>query len=98
MSQWLRRKIISFMGNVYVWLDKGLEHETGEILGEFIDADLQEKSRRELCRHIEKKFGWKKDSFWELESTQKIRLCCQKARQMQYVNAPPTVNVKGFKE
>ena len=43
MSQWLRRKIISIMGNVYVWLDKGLEHETGEILGVHIDMDLQQK-------------------------------------------------------
>ena len=71
MSQWLRRKIISFMGNVYVWLDKGLEHETGEILGVHIDMDLQQKTRRELCRHIENKFGWEEDSFWNLESTQK---------------------------
>ena len=98
MSQWLRRKIISFMGNVYVWLDKGLEHETEKILGEFIDQDLRDKSRRELCRHIENKFGWEEDSFWELESTQKIRLCCQKARQMQYVNAKPTINKKAFEE
>ena len=64
MTQWLRKKIISFMGKVYVWLDRGLQHETSPILG----------------THIEKKFGWEKDSFWELESTQKIRLCCQTAR------------------
>ena len=37
-------------------------------------------NRRELCRHIENKFNWEKDSFWNLESTQKIRLCCQIAR------------------
>ena len=92
MSQWLRRKIISFMGNVYVWLDKGLDHDTDVILKVPIDMDLQQKSRRELCRHIEKKFGWKKDSFWELESTQKIRLCCQMARAMQYVNQPPKLS------
>jgi hypothetical protein len=98
MSQWLRRKIISFMGNVYVWLDKGLEHETSPILGMHIDYDLQEMSRRELCRHIEKKFGWEEDSFWNLESTQKIRLCCQKARQMQYINAPPKLDEQAFKK
>ena len=99
MSQWLRRKIISFMGNVYVWLDKGLEHEQGEILGVHIDMDLQQKSRRELCRHIENKFGWEEDSFWNLESTQKIRLCCQKARQMQYINARPSLDlVRGDEE
>ena len=78
--QWLRRKIISFMGRVYVWLDKGLKHETSPILNIAIDQDLQDKSRKELCNHIEDKFRWPRDSFWELESTQKIRLCCQVAR------------------
>jgi len=97
MSQWLRRKIIAFMGNVYVWLDKGLDHETSPILGMHIDYDLREMSRRELCRHIENKFGWEEDSFWNLESTQKIRLCCQKARQMQYINAHPKVDVEAIK-
>ena len=85
------------MGNTYVWLDKGLEHDTEEILGEFIDNDLRIKSRRELCNHIEDKFGWEKDSFWELESTQKIRLCCQKARQMQYKSTPPKIANGVFK-
>lgn len=78
--QWLRRKIISFMGRVYVWLDKGLKHETSPILKVSIDQDLQDKSRKELCNHIEDKFRWPRNSFWELESTQKIRLCCQMAR------------------
>ena len=36
--------------------------------------------RKELCNHIEDKFRWERDSFWNLESTQKIRLCCQVAR------------------
>tara|TARA_R100001015_G_C4614854_1_gene170770 strand:+ start:115 stop:414 length:300 start_codon:yes stop_codon:yes gene_type:complete len=82
LTQWLRRKIISMMGNVYVWLDKGLEHPTGPILGVEIDDDFEAMGRRELCRHIEKKFGWSEDSFWNLESTQKIRLCSQQARNM----------------
>ena len=78
--QWLRKKIISFMGRVYVWLDKGLKHDTSPILGLVIDYDLRDKSRKELCNHIEDKFRWERDSFWNLESTQKIRLCCQVAR------------------
>ena len=85
------------MGSTYIWLDKGLEHDTEKILDEFIDNDLREKSRRELCNHIEDKFGWERDSFWELESTQKIRLCCQKARQMQYKNDPPKIAEGVFK-
>ena len=82
MTQWLRKKIISFMGNVYVWLDKGLKHETSPILGVNIHSDFQDMNRRELCQHIADKFGWEKDAFWNLESTQKIRLCCQQARNM----------------
>lgn len=68
------------MGNVYVWLDKKLEHPKGDILGVKIDSDLQKMSRRELCNHVENKFTWNRDSFWFLESTQKIRLCCQVSR------------------
>jgi len=86
MSQWLRKKIIAIMGNTYVWLDKGLTHETSPILGQEIDEDFKNMSRYELCNHIEKKFGWEKDAFWNLESTQKIRLCCQTARDMEIKN------------
>ena len=56
MSQWLRRKIIAFMGNAYVWLDKGLTHETSPILDVRIDEDFKNMSRYELCNHIENKF------------------------------------------
>ena len=83
MTQWLRKKVISVMGNVYVWLDKGLVHKTSPILGKGIDFDLRAMSRKQLCNHIEDKFGWDRDSFWNLESTQKIRLCCQKARELR---------------
>ena len=96
--QWLRRKIITFMGNVYVWLDKGLVHPTGPIylrpkietycskdwIIVEIDDDLDEMGRKELCRYIEEQFGWPEDSFWNLESTQKIRLCCQIARSNKF--------------
>ena len=80
MFQWLIRRTIGFMGRVYVLLDKFLDHDTREVLGIPIDEDFQGMSRRELCRYIEVKFGWDDDEFWNLESTQKIRLCCQIAR------------------
>ena len=95
------------MGNVYVWLDKGLEHPTGPIYLRpkdgfifthtvvEIDDDFEAMGRRELCRHIEKKFGWPEDSFWNLESTQKIRLCCQQARNM---SAMADMNTSGSDE
>ena len=68
------------MGRIYVWLDRGLKHETSPILEINIDQDFKNMSRQELCQHIENKFGWERNSFWGLESTQKIRLCCQMAR------------------
>ena len=83
MLQWIIKKTIRIMGNVYVFLDKYLEHKTSPILEINIDEDLQAMTRRELCRYIEKQFGWEEDSFWELESTQKIRLSAQQARNMR---------------
>ena len=80
MIQWLIRKTIAIMGRAYVFLDKFIEHETSPILNWAIDDDFQNMTRRELCAHIEDKFGWDEDSFWKLESTQKIRLCCQIGR------------------
>tara|TARA_B100001175_G_scaffold317880_1_gene337188 strand:- start:4264 stop:4491 length:228 start_codon:yes stop_codon:yes gene_type:complete len=68
------------MGNTYVWLDKKLVHPTGPVLGLKIDDDFAKMSRYELCCHIEDKFRLDRNSFWELESTQKIRFCSQTAR------------------
>ena len=80
MIQWFIRSTIFIMGAIYIFLDKFLKHEQGDILKTHIDGDLQNMGRRELCNHVENKFGWEKDAFWHLESTQKIRLCCQVAR------------------
>jgi len=80
MIQWTVRRLIGLMGRVYVFLDKFLTHDNKEILGVPIDDDFQNMTRRELCRYIEIKLGWEDDEFWNLESTQKIRLCCQVAR------------------
>ena len=74
------RIIISTMGRLYVWLDKKLDHPIGPILDLKIDDDFAFMSRYELCRHVEKTFALPKDAFWELESTQKIRFCCQNLR------------------
>ncbi len=80
MLQWIIRRLIGTMGRVYVFLDKFLDHDAREVLGVPIDEDFQKMSRKELCRYIEIKFGWEDNDFWSLESTQKIRLCCQVAR------------------
>jgi hypothetical protein len=72
MIQWTIKKTIKLMGNIYVFLDKFIDHKTSPILEVEIDQDFQDMSRRELCNHI----------IWHLDSTQKIRLCCQMARDM----------------
>jgi environmental stress-induced protein Ves len=86
----LRHKLISrlidLMGHIYVWLDAKMPPVTGAILGLEIDDDFESMTRRELCNHIEKKFGLEKDEFWFLQSTQKIRFCCQKARELMAPN------------
>ena len=79
INRWLMRK----MGNLYVKLDKTLEYDTGPILGLDIDKDFESMARYELCNHIEDKFLLSRDAFWNLDSTQKIRWCCQVAREMQ---------------
>ena len=73
------------MGRVYVLLDSFLEHDTGNILAINIDNDFQRMTRKESCNHIEDKFKWPRDTFWNLESTQKIRVCSQMARNIMTV-------------
>ena len=73
------------MGVVYVVLDKFVKHNDSDvILGVKIDEEFQSMSRKELCTYVENKFGWEQDSFWSLQSTQKIRVCCQIARQNKF--------------
>ena len=76
---------MSIMGNLYVWLDKKIEYtdeETSAVLGLEIDDDLRVDSRYELCQRVEETFGLEREAFWYLPSTQKIRFCVQKAREL----------------
>ena len=85
MIQWTLKKLIYLMGVIYVVLDSFVKHEdTDIILGVKIDEDFQSMTRRQLCRYVELKFGWNQDDFWNLQSTQKIRVCCQIARQNKF--------------
>jgi hypothetical protein len=65
-------------------MDKFLKHDAGNVLGTTIDIDFQNMSRKELCNYVENKFGWEQHAFWDLESTQKIRICCQIARNNKF--------------
>ena len=80
MIQWMLRRTINLMGRVYVILDSFLKNEGGPILGIDIDTDFENMSRKELCQYVEDKFKWQHGDFWNLHSTQKIRICCQIAR------------------
>ena len=80
MIQWMLRRTINLMGRVYVILDSFLKNEGGPILGIDIDTDFENMSRKELCQYVEDKFKWQHGDFWHLHSTQKIRVCCQIAR------------------
>lgn len=72
------------MGRVYVVLDRHVIHQGVEdILGHPIDSDLQVASRYELCRMVEDVFSLPAESFWTLQSTQKIRLSVQLARNLK---------------
>jgi len=84
MFQWFYRFCISIMENVYVWMDARMERAVDEeILGIYIDMDFGSMSRRQLCHHAEKRFGFNEDDIWGLQSTSKIRLACQLARNMK---------------
>ena len=86
LLHWLARRLMSVMGNVYVWLDRRVKYtdeEVSNVLGLAIDPDLQTSSRYELCRVVEKEFGLDPDTFWTLHSTQKIRFATQQIREMK---------------
>jgi hypothetical protein len=84
MMQWFYRICISVMEKVYVRMDARLVRGVDiELLGVKIDTDFGSMSRRELCRHADKRFGFEEDALWRLPSTSKIRLACQLARNMR---------------
>ena len=83
MIQWILKKILYFMGVVYVIIDTFVKYPTDEIVGIKIDESLRNLSRRQLCRQMEITYGLEENVFWNLPSTSKIRLGCQITRNMQ---------------
>ena len=77
------RLLLSIMGWGYIFLERFVSYPNdGEILGVKIDEDFQKMSRRELCEYIDST-NTENDSnitFWDLDSTTKIRYGCQLAR------------------
>jgi hypothetical protein len=84
MFGWFYRICIASMENIYVWMDARVVRPKQKIIiGFSIDEDFQNMDRRGLCNHAEKRFGLDKDELWDLQSTSKIRLACQLARNMR---------------
>lgn len=84
MFQRLFRFCMWTMEHVYVWIDARVKRDIDkELLGISIDDDFGQMTRRQLCNHAEHRFGLEKDSMWNLQSTSKIRLACQLARNMR---------------
>ena len=83
MIQWALKKILYFMGVVYVIIDTFVKYPTDEIAGIKIDESLQNLNRKQLCKQMEMTYGLNEGVFWNLPSTSKIRLGCQITRNMQ---------------
>ena len=79
------RFVIRLMGYVYVFLEQFVKYpDDHTILGISIDEDLQGMSRKELCAFIESNTP-ADGSFWDLDSTSKIRFGAQLLREMNEV-------------
>ena len=84
MFQRLFRLCMWTMEHVYVWIDARVKKPVDkELLGIYIDDDFASMTRRQLCNHAESRFSLEKDAMWNLQSTSKIRLACQLARNMK---------------
>jgi hypothetical protein len=74
--------IMKVMGYAYVFLEQFVDYPNDHtILGISIDQDLQSMSRKELCTFIESNTP-ADGSFWNLDSTSKIRFGAQLLREM----------------
>jgi hypothetical protein len=75
----LLKVILNLFGILYLVIERYIEYpEDNYILGMNIDEDLQNMSRKQLCRYMDAVLP--KKGFFELQSTTKIRLGCQLLR------------------
>ena len=72
--------ILNVFGIVYVLIEQFVEYPDDDvILGMEIDEDLQNMSRKNLCRYMDAVLPEK--GFFDIQSTSKIRLGCQLLRE-----------------
>jgi len=76
------RLFMRIMGYVYCFLEKFVKYPNDHtILGLPIDEDLQAMNRREICQYIESNTP-AQGSFWNLDSTTKMRFGAQLLREL----------------
>jgi len=72
--------ILNVFGTVYVVIEQFVEYPDDDvILGMEIDEDLQNMSRKNLCRYMDAVLPER--GFFDIQSTSKIRLGCQLLRE-----------------
>ena len=83
MSGGIIKFFLRLMGWVYVFIEQFVSYPNdGNILGLDIDEDFQKMSRKQLCAYLDSINDKNKSdvTFWDLDSTTKIRYGCQIAR------------------
>ena len=79
MKQKILKWILNFFGTIYVLIEQFVDYPDDDIiLGMDIDEDLQNMSRKNLCRYMDAVLPEK--GFFDIQSTSKIRLGCQLLR------------------
>ena len=76
IGQQILRWILNVFGTIYVLIEQFVDYPYDDIiLGMDIDEDLQNMSRKNLCRYMDAVLPEK--GFFDIQSTSKIRLGCQ---------------------
>ncbi len=80
MKQRILQWILYVFGTVYVIIEQFVDYPDDDvILGMSIDDDLQNMSRKNLCRYMDAVLPER--GFFDIQSTSKIRLGCQLLRE-----------------
>ena len=80
ISQRIIQWILNVFGIIYVLIERNVEYPDDDvILGMEIDEDLQNMSRKQLCRYMAAVLPER--GFFDIQSTSKIRLGCQLLRE-----------------
>lgn len=79
MKQKMIKSILELFGGIYLLIERHMEYPNDEvIMGLKIDSELQNMSRKQLCKYMDRVSGG--TGFYDLSSTTKIRYGCQLLR------------------